>query len=283
MEGSYADETAVQTSDVDIVVIFKDQYASPSVCEQAELLWQRLSLPANIDFDLTIIAEESLRAGVLPYLKLASRLIYGEDVCQRYPLLSLAEWTSDRMHAAYWLCLNVYQRPLPFQLPLDFPDPTDAFFGYTRRAITLSDGTEVPCTRNIIRTTGWAATGLLALQAGQYVARKRDCHRLYRQYIGDEWSALLEEIYVYCRGEWQYLLPDDPGARARLHSICERMLQFERHFLIQYRVYLLAQLQQAEGKLLEHTLWVQEQVPWNDVEIQDAVQTARQRQQTSCH
>ncbi|WP_126631431.1 nucleotidyltransferase domain-containing protein [Dictyobacter alpinus] len=281
VEGSYADATAVQTSDVDIVVIFRTQAGDSSLSVDADQLWQQLSLPEEIELDPTFVDETSLQEGVWPAMKFGGRLIYGEDICQRYPLLPLVEWTSDRMHAAYWLCLNVYQRPIPFQLPLNFPDPDDEFFGYTRRTLLLSDGTEVPCTRDIIRTSGWAATALLASQAGQYVARKRDCQRLYRQYIGDEWSTLLEDIYLYCRGEWQYLIPADPTMRAKLRAICERMLYFERHFLQLYRPYLLSQFRQAEGKQLERAIWLQENAPWNGIEIQEALQAARQRQQKS--
>jgi len=71
------------------------------------------------------------------------------------------------MHASYWLLVNVYQRPKPVQLLLDFPDPTDEFYGYTNRTIQLLNGQEFlhpqPGAHNRL-----AATALLALQAGEY-------------------------------------------------------------------------------------------------------------------
>jgi hypothetical protein len=104
---------------------------------------------------------------VRPNAKLGGRLLYGQDVCRLYPLLPIEAWARERMHAAYWLLINVYHRPTPVHFPLTFPSPSDEFYGYTNRTFRLPDGREVPCTRNLVRTTGWDATALLALQAGQ--------------------------------------------------------------------------------------------------------------------
>jgi hypothetical protein len=275
VEGSYADQTSVATSDIDIVIVFRDRFADKQMHMAAEQLWESLGQPSTIELDIAVIDEDGLRGGVRPNLKLGSQLIYGEDVCQRYPLIALDNWAFERMHAAYWLCIMVYHRLLPVHLPLDFPDPNDEFFGYIQRMTILPDGLEVPCTRDIIRTTGWAATALLALQAGQYAYRKRDCYQLYRQHIGDEWSELLEEIYVCCRGRWNYLIPSAREDRLRLRHICARMLDFERAFLLHYKHYLLTQFDSAYPINLKHVLWVQERVPLADEAVMNALHVAK--------
>src|SRR5260370_12662082 len=183
------------------------------------------------EVDVLIVDEGSLRGGVHPSVKLGGRLIYGQDVCRLYPLLLIEAWARERMHAAYWLLVSVYQRPTPVHLPLTFPSPSEEFYGYTNRTIRLPDGQEVPCTRNLVRTTGWAATALLALQAGQYAGRKRDCARLYRDHIGDEWSSLLKEIAISCRDERQDLIPTTSHARNLPRSFCEPPLRFAQPFL----------------------------------------------------
>jgi hypothetical protein len=63
------------------------------------------------------------------------------------------------------------------------------FFGYDHRPMRLANGSFEPSTRDLFRATGWAATALIAWRAGRYVARKSECHRLYQQFIGDEWAA----------------------------------------------------------------------------------------------
>ena len=142
------------------------------------------------------------------------------------------------------------------RLPLGYPDPRGEFYGYDCRAVRLPDGGEARSTRNLIRTTGWAATALVAHRAGRYVARKRDCHAIYRETIGDEWGDLLADIYTQCRAEWNYLIPDDAADRRRLRAICERTLAFENHFLAIYRRYLLAELRGADDVNTRHALWL---------------------------
>lgn len=235
IQGSYADETFVGTSDLDLCIVFRDRFPNSDLHKVAEHLWESYPHSSTMELDIGIVDEESLRNGVHPTLKLGSKLLYGEDVTRHYPIMSIEAWARERMHAAHWLLVHIYERPDRRDLPLTYPDPTAEFYGYTNRTVCLPDGEVVPSTRNLIRTTGWAATALLALQARQYVVRKRDCHRLYRHSIGDEWSALLEDIYSYCRQEWHYLIPTETHHRQRLRAICEQTLGFERHFLALYQ------------------------------------------------
>ncbi|MFL5695185.1 MAG: nucleotidyltransferase domain-containing protein [Ktedonobacteraceae bacterium] len=279
IEGSYADQTSLTTSDIDLVIIFRNRFADADARSMAERTWTNKQV-GTPEVDILIVDEDSLRAGVRPNVKLAGRLIYGQDVCRLYPLLPIEAWARERMHAAYWLLVSVYQRPTPVHLPLTFPSPSDEFYGYTNRTIRLPDGQEVPCTRNLVRTTGWAATALLALQAGQYAGRKRDCARLYRDHIGDEWSSLLEEIAISCRDEWQYLIPTTSHARKLLRSLCERTLRFEQHFLSLYKPYLLEQLRSTEQEHVRFAIWLQEHLPLDDAEVTAMLQTLGQRVDT---
>ena len=275
VEGSYADQTSLPTSDIDLVIVFRNPFPDMEMRRLAEQIWTNKQAGAP-EVDITVVDEESLRKGVRPNVKLGGQLIYGQDICSLYPLLPIEMWARERMHAAYWLLVTVYQRPTPVLLPLAFPSSSEEFYGYTNRTLCLPHGQEVPCTRNLVRTTGWAATALLALQARQYVGRKRDCVRLYRDHIGDEWTSLLEEITAVCRDEWQYLIPTAPRAREHLRSICERTLHFEQHFLTLYKQFLLEELRSTEQERVRFARWVQEQLPLDDAEITAALQTLRQ-------
>ncbi len=93
--------------------------------------------------------------------------------------------------------------------------------------------------------TSWAATALVALQAGRYVTSKRECHSIYQATIKDEWSPLLADIYNLCRGTWRYLIPEAPEDLQRLRAICERTLAFENHFLSIYWAWLSSQRDSA--------------------------------------
>ena len=266
IEGSYVDQSYLTTSDIDLVIVFY-RHIPDKTRREAEQLWSSRSHISTTELDISILDEESLRGGVKPTLKLGSQLIYGTDIRSKYPIVPVAEWARERMHAAYWLLVIVYQRPLPVSRPLHFPNVQDEFYGYANRSIQLPDGREVPGTRNLIRTIGWAATALLALQAGQYATRKRTCVQLYRQYINDEWSSFLEELTTFCQGQCQYLLPETELDRQHLRALCERALAFEEHFLACYKPYLLTQLQSDEQDHRKFALWVQEQLPLDDADV----------------
>src|SRR5712692_11971608 len=137
--------------------------------------------------------------------------------------------------------INVFQRPQPVRAPLTLPQPNAPFYGYTARTMRLRDGAEIPTTRNLIRVTGWIATARLAVEAQQYVIRKRDCAPTYRRLINDQWTALLEEIDQRCRTAWQYRIPDTASEQAELRAILERTPEFENHFLNRYRQFLVSE------------------------------------------
>ena len=275
VEGSYADQTQLPTSDLDMVLIFHQPLPDEQARARAENLYKVLDRASTLDIDITLTDAQELQAGVHPNLKPGGLCLYGEDICQRYPILPIEDWASERTHAAYWLLVNVYRRPIPVPSALAFPDPAAEFYGYANRGVQLAGGEWVPCTRNLVRTTGWVATALVALQAGQYVTKKRECVQLYRASIGDAWTSLLEDISTYCRHEWQYLIPKESAARLHLRAICERTLPFEQHFLTRYKEYVLAQLHARKPEEIRRALWMQQQCPLADEEVQFALQAAQ--------
>jgi len=188
------------------------------------------------------------------------------------PLLPIEEWTRERMHAAYWLLVTVFNRPWGVTLPLGYPDAADEFFGYARRTVRLPTGVEVSSTRDLIRVTGWIATALLALQAHVYVARKKECHDSYSHYIGGPWATLLHDIYHRLRTQWGYLIPAGSAERGELRALGEQTVRFENHFLVIYREYLLAQLDADGPTAPGRALWVLEHLPFRDAGVRLAVQ-----------
>lgn len=273
IEGSYADQSAVSTSDIDLVIVLKGD-ASRDLA-QAEELAQHCCALSAVELDIDVADEHTLTDGVPPYFKMGSMLIYGEDIRDRLPLVSLPQWTRDRMHSSLWRTVHLCNRPATIRYPLNYPDPSGEFYGYDRRKLRLIDGKEVNCTRDLIRLTGWSATALLAYRAGRYVTRKSECHRAYQENFQDEWGQLLQDIYFYCRGKWHYLLPMDPDERLKLREICARTLAFENFFLLVYKEFLLSELQAEDKEGRRMALWVWDQIAYQDEEIERAVAFAR--------
>ncbi|HUY79678.1 MAG TPA: nucleotidyltransferase domain-containing protein [Ktedonobacterales bacterium] len=273
--GSYATGDALPTSDLDVTVVMRGAL-DVGARAAADWLAARCAADAPIELDIAVDDEASLLAdGAHPSFTLGSQLVYsadGDDVRPRTPLPLLAEWTRDRMSTSYWRLVNLFGRLPVVRYPLAYPDADDEFYGYLRRPLRLPDGSEVVCTRDLIRATGWAATALLAWRAGVYVGSKRDCHLLYRQHIGDEWADLLTDIYECCARRWRYLIPAASEERARLRSICDATLGFENHFLLACREYLLTELRSGDPerqRAATHTLAL---LPYADDEIAAAMQ-----------
>jgi hypothetical protein len=187
------------------------------------------------------------------------------------PLLPIEEWARERMRAAYWLIVKVFKRPALVRYPLAYPRPDEEFYGYDQRTMVLPDGAEARCTRDLIRVAGWAATALIALKAGAYVARKRDCHRMYQQLIGDEWSGLIRDIYERCKLGWNYRIPAEPRDREDLRAICARTLEFENYFLATFKEFALGELRGANSKARRDTAWLLGQIPYHDDAIREAL------------
>ncbi len=272
IEGSYANGRALPTSDLDLTIVFCERFKSQAEREQAQHLCSEYAAQVGVELDAEIVDEVSLQAGVYPQFKLESQLFYGVDIRAHCPLISMERWTRERMHAAYWLMIHVFNRPAIAHPPLPAPDPSDRFLGYTNRTVRRLDGSNVPSTRNLIRTTGWAATALIALQAGHYVTSKRNCHMLYRNCIDDGWAGLLDDLYSWCRSAWQYLIPQSAEDQQRLQAICQWALAFENHFLAHYKDFLLTQLQDPDEEAPRAALRVMSQIPFNDVQIIDTIQ-----------
>jgi len=274
VEGSYADKSGLLTSDVDVTIVFKNGFRDEMEQQKAARLAKECTLLSAIELDLDITCEAALRVGMSPTLKQASQLIYGEDIRDTFPLVSIDEWMRDRMHSSYWRIGNLFSRSGPLLYPLDYPDPLGEFYGYTARKVKLLDGSEVNSTKNLIRLVGWIATAIIALKCGKYVARKSDCARFYRECIGDEWTSLVEDVYEKCRNSWLYLIPEREEDRNLLKDICHHTLSFENHFLTIYKPFLLSELRSVNQKNKEFALWLQAEIAYKDQEIMDAVNRA---------
>lgn len=247
VEGSYANNSHIATSDIDLLIVFREDFVDAQEVTEAHALALRCASQYGIELDPVILNQNILSRGVSPGFKMGSVLLYGPDIRPETPLVSLNEWMRDRMHTSYWRTGHLFNRGGVVTSPITYPDPSGEFYGYDARKLRLPDGQEVNCTRDLIRLVGWSATAIIAFKAGRYVARKSDCHRIYQECFQDEWGQLLQDIYDYCRSRWNYLIPEACEERERLRTICERTLAFENHFLRVYQEFLLTEVQQTNS------------------------------------
>ncbi|HCI80825.1 MAG TPA: hypothetical protein DHW02_14165 [Ktedonobacter sp.] len=268
IQGSYADNSNVNTSDIDLLIIFKGNFQQEEQ-QQSELLAKQCIAESAIELDIELVDEQSLVGGISPTFKYGSRLVYGEDIRDRFPLVSLIEWTRDRMHSSLWRTGHLFGRSGSVSYPLDYPDPQGEFYGYDARLLKLPHGREVHCTRDLIRLVGWSATAILAYKAKVYVARKSECHTLYKAHFDDEWGQLVQDIYELCRGKWNYLIPEDEDERRVLRRICERTLMFENHFLRIYKEFMIKELDGNDEQGRQEAMQVLQRVNYRDDDVRN--------------
>ena len=241
--GSYADGTAVSTSDIDMKILFKNRFRDNAERKNSQLICEYcFGLISPIAGDVTARDEETAFSSSTLRLRIkaGSLLLYGEDIRDQISLPPLDQHIRDVMFRAYVFCFTDRLRPnLKARVyPLDYPDPSDEFYGYTYKG-----GTTV-----FVSVVSAVATAIVASKSKKYVFTKNDCLKLYKKYINDEWTALLEAAFEKIRRQWEYQIPENKDERRQLREICRQTLAFENHFLIIYKDFLLTELRDAEDK-----------------------------------
>ncbi|MEM7532724.1 MAG: hypothetical protein AAF639_11150 [Chloroflexota bacterium] len=228
----YADQTAVSTSDLDVLLIFKDEMSEV----ETDVVWDlsdSASLLTPMFLDLEGMSESTVLQGDTR-LKLASHFLYGEDIRAQIPLPPIDAYVREWMHNhAIHFMMRVARGQQDIQIPATYPDPADEFFGYAKNPIEQKEDTKL-----LVAIVGQIATALVALKTQSYIATKRESVRQYQAHINDEWTGLVTGIYEVCRNQWAYQIPSEPVQRSQLRAFCEQTLAFENHFLAIYRDYL---------------------------------------------
>ena len=271
VEGSYADQSDICASDVDMSIVFKETFADEGERGRARQLIESCAFLSPVELDVEITDEQTLSSDAQPSLMKGGLAVYGEDIRSRSRVMSLDAWTRDRMHSSYWRIAKLFNRPAIVVHPLDYPDPADEFYGYLWRQVRSANGQMVRSTKDLIRSTSWAATAIIAQEAGRYVASKKDCYTSYKRYINDEWAQLLEDLYALCRVEWNYAIPAGRRERKQLRELCAQVLAFENHFLTVYKRFLLSELQHADTTSQAFAVWLLGTIIYYDDEIVAAV------------
>jgi hypothetical protein len=267
VEGSYADGTAVATSDIDLMIVLRDALYGSAPNTAARAILEACKRSSPLELDTAVRDLEELRQQINPQFMLAARLISGGDVRAGLPAPDVVAWGRQRMHAAFWLVNHIFGRPLPVCLPLELPRPDQPWYGYAERRMRLADGGEIRTTRDLVRVTGWIASARVAHEAGQFVVRKHEAAASYARWISDEWSPLLAAIDEHCRRRWQYRIPDDAADQVLLDDLLRQTPGFENDFAARYQRFVLAELASGDKQRRLEALERLDQTPLDDPAI----------------
>lgn len=225
LEGSFAWGNAITTSDLDLRVITSapqteaQREAVAAIKAEAML---RLDREVGINVELMT---DLLRVGAVRFQR--SRHLAGKDIRALVPLKPVDAFARDSLSTARRLVLDL--RKLhggSAEFPVGPPLAESEFRGFDTQRI-LDAGRWVASTKRLVTNVTAVATAHVALKAGYYVFSKSDVPTAYTSSIGDEWSALVTEVYEVCRNRWAYRLPDDVHDRGFLTSLCDAAVKFE--------------------------------------------------------
>jgi hypothetical protein len=268
--GSYANGSAVASSDLDLVVVFKDAFQSdePARCRA---LAHNCSLLSPMRIDIAPRCETELFQTGAVSLKLASQLLYGEDIRAVVPLEPLEEYLPQVLSGFFFYTAMLRGEPARLIYPVDYPDPHAEFYGYERWGLYLTDRLAVGL-RTLVNSTTLAATFLVGLHTARHVGSKRDAVEMYNVTVGDAWTKLLEDVYVNCKQRWSYRIPDTLAEQAELRKLCQRILEFENYVLDRCRGYVLEVLASGKDHLKITIAESLKKIAYVDTEVQAALE-----------
>jgi len=227
LTGSYAEGNAVEWSDIDVYVLFKDAFVSEEEAAQAEQVELSCASLTPLRLDLHAGSEQSqdslpsfdslpgfLRAAV----KNTSVLLYGEDTREHMSLPGREEYMRDATEIALKFLLWLRQVE-NLTYPLAYPDPDGAFFGYDQLQFLSSDRASArQGIRLLVESACRVGTALLAFKTDCSVSTKRESVQTYRELINDEWASFLEAMFEKGKLRWGYNLPEQIEERAELRT-----------------------------------------------------------------
>ena len=279
LRGSRASGTSTTGSDIDLFIIFKDRFLNEEEYYQAHDLNEYCAQLSPILLECLLVGELGLQRNIdiALNLKLATRLLYGEDISSDLPAFEPDRYVRAVMHTPYFSYTFPPERRNagPLTYPMHHIAPADQFFGYTQWTMPTADASDQPSTKLLIASVGWTATAIVALQTGRYVKDKAACVDLYRTRVGDQWTDLVVTVHELCRNRWHYQVPRSNSDRQILREMCSRALTFENHFLTIYRDYQLAELAEANPERQQLATQHLHEIVFPDDEVLAALAAAR--------
>ena len=248
MLGSHVTNEAVGASDVDVLMVFRDQFQEGER-ERFEFFRRYASAVSRWPLDVTGTDERQLFSEGAVNLKRSSVLLMGEDVRERIPLMPMDAWVRHCMYRPFIFMERARSRAedAPLRYPLDYPDAGGAMYGYDHRMHIERDGSMHRSIKELVSLSGWITSARVARDAGLWTASKSEAIELYQQRMNDEWGPLFGAILA-CRRRWGYRLPEAPEDEAHLRALCARVLGAENHFLGLFKDFLLQEARQGETR-----------------------------------
>lgn len=262
LTGSYADNTAVPESDLDLIAVFRD-VGLPVERDRFLQICHHLTTITPIWLDCTLYNAETLtteaRADILN-----AQLIYGVDDRPTYQLEPIERHIARSTAHIFTLMQVLRGNADNLVAPLRYPAESEKYHGYEHYGMDLNTDAQIQGLRNLVSLVTRIPTVLVALETGQRAGTKRDAITLYRRHINDEWISFISDVYQTINLRWHYQMPTAYADRQQLHDITQWLLGFENYFLERMREVLLGYLSHPSETVRYHALRALNAVTYSD-------------------
>ena len=228
--GSYAKGTARDSSDLDVIVVFRHRLTDESKKQTGHLV-DRLKATLNVEVDIGVCSIDDCPPVWSVCLR-AGQLFSGLDM--HPPLPEMEDYVTALINDVVSLIRGLRPEQNVGSL-VDYPNADLPLYGYEAKPLRDSAGRWAPSTKALSMITCWGATALLALHTGTYTTSKDEVIDLYGELIADDWTELLTAVDHLCRRELSYAIPPSQEANRRLRALAGRVLRFENHLLATFR------------------------------------------------
>lgn len=240
LHGSFADGTGIETSDIDLFLVARGKF-SAAEREGIQRVMRFCALFSPLMAEMIALDEALLLQEGHFRVHSASCLLWGDDLRADMPEQTLAQYLRLYAHFPFVYITQMLRSCETLVAPLTYPQPGGEFYGYDQQL--LPPGNEPRHNiKKLVTGVCWAATTLIAWQAEKTVTGKCASVQMYREYVHDEWTTFIEDIYTWGNQRWHYLVPQAAEERKYLRELCRQTLTFEQHYLHHYQTYLLAEL-----------------------------------------
>jgi len=245
LTGSYSNATAVPSSDIDMILVFRPGLSEAELQRSSAIINAcKAASRLRLDLSLHYVADLSLGTD-LCLLLLGSTFVYGQDLRGDLVLPPIDEYRRAATWAPYRLLGQVIRGVDLLRYPLRYPALEAPFYGYARVRMPewYPAGFAALGTKELVTGVTFTATAWAALHAGRHIGSARHAVEVYKQAVGGAWAQYVEAVYRTCKLEWQYHVPEQNAEIDRLSELCRMTLPFENAYFAMYRTCLLELLQ----------------------------------------
>lgn len=227
-----------------------------------EALVRAIRVGLQLEIAIEVTDQVALQFIPHPVLSHAAACLHGPDIREQIAPITFKQWYADHLHHTYRQ-LIVPSRPVtPLRLPLEYPDPKAAWFGY----IHTDD------LHPLIQVVRACAIAQIATQQNAILVGPIDLIGRYREVIGGKMADWLRQVILNAQS-WRYRVPQSQGAALR--ELSRDVLLLENEFMQLYRRMVLAHLWGADQDRRDQALQVMQQHPLDDPDIRGAIHAQR--------